>query len=181
MEDFDAMDSFFEVLEIDTEIEKRKKYLREYTQTNKERDKDKNRARLKKWRKDNQEKSREQDRRKRQKSLGIDLLKTRAKDRDKKLKHRFGISIEKYYQILSDQNNGCAICGIEHNGKIGNKHKYNTSEDLDRNKLFSVDHDHKTGGIRGLLCTKHNNGLGCFDDDIDLLEKAIKYLKKYRK
>lgn len=178
-DDEDAIDNLFELLETETEVEKRRKYLREYTQKHKERDKEKNAARTRKWRVENIEKVREQGRRNRAKSLGEDLPKTRSKDRNKRLR-KFGITIEDYHELLKNQGGGCAICGIEHNGQIGNKHKYNTSEDLDRDKLFSVDHDHRTNKVRGLLCTRCNNALGCFDDRIELLERSIEYLKKYR-
>jgi len=41
-----------------------------------------------------------------------------------------------------------------------------------------MDHCHKTNKIRGLLCGKCNSAIGFFDDDTELLEKAIDYLKK---
>jgi hypothetical protein len=51
--------------------------------------------------------------------------------------------------------------------------------------VLEVDHDHKTGIMRGLLCPRHNKGLGFFSDKPELLEAAAKYLRinaegKYR-
>ncbi len=43
---------------------------------------------------------------------------------------------------------------------------------------LSIDHCHKTGEVRGLLCSKCNSGIGLFRDKIDLLEAAIHYLKQ---
>ena len=42
---------------------------------------------------------------------------------------------------------------------------------------LSIDYNHNTGKIRKLLCHRCNHGLGNFLDDIDLLSKAIQYLK----
>ena len=42
-------------------------------------------------------------------------------------------------------------------------------------------HDKNTGEIRGLLCSDCNRGLGCFNDDTEIMEKAISYLKKDNK
>ncbi len=46
-------------------------------------------------------------------------------------------------------------------------------------KKMEVDHDHKTKKIREMLCSRCNGALGQFLDNIDLLKKAIKYLKKH--
>lgn len=64
--------------------------------------------------------------------------------------------------LLSKQNNRCGICG---------------NEFLKDDKI-SVDHDHKTGIVRGLLCHACNVGLGLFRDEIERLKKAIDYLKR---
>ena len=81
------------------------------------------------------------------------------------IKGKYGITHTDYEYILRKQNNTCAICNLEQNSSI-TKHMF-------------VDHNHKTGKIRGLLCSKCNFGLGNFKDDIELLENAIKYLKNH--
>jgi len=47
-------------------------------------------------------------------------------------------------------------------------------------KLTHLDHCHKTGRIRGVLCNNCNTGLGKFYDDIELLKTAINYLQKFQ-
>lgn len=79
------------------------------------------------------------------------------------LKRKYGISLDEYNVQLEKQEFKCALCG-------GN-------ETHDKHKVLAVDHCHKTGKIRGLLCFKCNSGLGSFNDDINLLIKAITYLK----
>ena len=84
--------------------------------------------------------------------------------RERILKHRHGITIEDYNQLLLKQNGKCAICGsITPNRK--------------NRQNFCVDHDHKTGKIRGLLCEKCNRGIGMLQDDPVILQQAIDYLK----
>jgi hypothetical protein len=86
----------------------------------------------------------------------------KSEHRNTQLKSDYNITLDEYNEILIKQNNGCAICGKTINGK----------------RNMCVDHDHETGRVRGLLCSHCNWGLGHFKDNIDLLENAIKYLKK---
>lgn len=77
------------------------------------------------------------------------------------LQKNYGLSEEEYNKLFNKQHGECAICGTE-------------QKDL-RHKL-SVDHNHTSNKIRGLLCGKCNRGLGYFKDSKTLLNSAIKYL-----
>lgn len=81
--------------------------------------------------------------------------------KDSRLNKNYGITLEQYNKILKDQENKCAICG---------------ESDPNHQNGFCVDHDHKTGKIRGILCNACNRGLGYFKDDTSVLSNAIKYL-----
>lgn len=89
-------------------------------------------------------------------------------NRRQALKSKFGITPEKYVEMLLAQNGVCAVCSKPetsiHNGKV---------------RPLSVDHDHETGAVRDLLCGKCNSGLGYFNDDLTLMAKAIGYLRRH--
>lgn len=89
--------------------------------------------------------------------------------RRKDILRKFGITLEEYNALLIKQNGVCAICQCKEKAK---------SVKGDRIKELAVDHSHKTGKIRGLLCMSCNKGLGSFDDDINKLYLAIKYLEE---
>jgi Recombination endonuclease VII len=91
--------------------------------------------------------------------------KERAKENERKrtLKIR-GIREEDFNEMFKQQNGKCAICGTHQN---------------DLNKFLCIDHSHKTNKIRGLLCNNCNRGIGHLKDDINILLKAIDYLKQY--
>ena len=71
---------------------------------------------------------------------------------------------------LPDADHVCPICGLneEETAGIGNK----------KNGSWVVDHNHVTGSFRGWLCHRCNRAIGCFEDSIDRMEKAIAYLRK---
>ncbi len=83
------------------------------------------------------------------------------------LRIKYGLSLEDYNKLLSDQDGGCAICKREDSGR-----------ERDKNRRLVVDHDHTTNQVRGLLCHRCNVGLGCFDDSPELMATAINYLQQ---
>lgn len=85
------------------------------------------------------------------------------------LKKQYGITIADYKQMAYEQNNCCAICGEMETGKD----QYGAA------RLMPVDHCHKTGKVRALLCSHCNKALGGFKDDPKLLIKAAKYIEKH--
>lgn len=89
-------------------------------------------------------------------------------DRKRNNLRRYGISLEQYDNMLLKQNGVCAICKQYETMK----NKKGTICNL------SVDHDHETGLVRGLLCRNCNVGLGNFSDDIRVMRVAIAYLSK---
>lgn len=90
----------------------------------------------------------------------------RADRRRKGLWEYYKITEEQYWQMHADQNGVCLICGGRQKGRGA------------KNNVLSVDHNHDTGKIRGLLCTNCNTGIGNLRDSIKLLKKAIEYLKE---
>ena len=78
---------------------------------------------------------------------------------DIRLLQRYNITSRDYDKLLAAQNGRCAICRKPPNGR-----------------RLSVDHDHVTGKVRGLLCQKCNAILGLADDSIAILIEATEYL-----
>lgn len=83
---------------------------------------------------------------------------------------RYGITPEDKEKMIENQGYKCAICGEEIFLFRDTKNK--------KKDIAHVDHDHKTGKVRGLLCQECNSGLGKFRDNTDYLLSAISYLKK---
>lgn len=131
-----------------------------------------------KWQRNNVEKCTEYSRRYREKyPEDPKVKKIRHEDwsarnpdkvRNNALKSAYGITLEEEQRMIKAQNGCCAICK-----------KPETVKDyrLDRVKNLCVDHNHDTLKVRGLLCSRHNKALGLFDDNIELLQQAIEYLR----
>jgi hypothetical protein len=81
---------------------------------------------------------------------------------------RHGQTTKEYQALLDKQNGQCAICGARegHRSSRG------------RECRLAIDHDHRSGAVRGLLCNNCNRGLGRFKDSVDLLEAALRYLQR---
>lgn len=84
-----------------------------------------------------------------------------AKSRKQRLR-KYGLTEDDYNKMLVAQDYKCAICKSNKPGGRGR---------------FHVDHCHKTGKVRKLLCTRCNTMLGMVNDDITILEAGIDYLR----
>lgn len=87
----------------------------------------------------------------------------RAHAHKRHLVREFNLTSEQYEELFFVQNGCCGICGIKQD---------------QMNRRLAVDHDHQTGGIRGLLCMSCNIVLGKMKDSVHLLSRAIGYLAK---
>lgn len=81
------------------------------------------------------------------------------------LAKRYGVSKDQFMRLLQEQNGVCAICKCEMASA--------------RFKRPSVDHCHKTGRVRGLLCSCCNTGLGLFKDSPERFRSAIAYIDRH--
>ena len=80
--------------------------------------------------------------------------------RRRSIKHKYGISLQEYDQLLDHQKGACAICKTTPHTRL------------------CIDHDHKTGRIRGLLCRKCNTAIGLLRESESNLLRAITYLRQ---
>lgn len=83
-----------------------------------------------------------------------------------RIKKRHGVTQHEYETMLDEQDGVCALCGA-------------SPEDDGRTKRLAVDHDAKTGRVRGLLCKRCNMGIGYFDDDSGRLADAGRYVTQF--
>lgn len=83
-----------------------------------------------------------------------------ARDLDKARNRcrKYGITLDEYYTLKETAE--CEVCK--------------------RPDKLVIDHDHKTGQVRGLLCQNHNMGIGLFNESIEHMQSAIQYLQKHQ-
>jgi hypothetical protein len=81
-----------------------------------------------------------------------------------KRKNGYHLPVGGYDRLFAQQGGQCAICGTDQPGG--------------RYVRLLVDHCHRTGKVRGLLCHGCNAGLGLFKDEPERLVAAAAYLKK---
>lgn len=87
--------------------------------------------------------------------------------REKDLYRWYGITIKQYELMAKKQKEVCAICS-----------QPETLKRYDKITHLAVDHCHKTGSVRGLLCNNCNRAIGLLKNNPKLLRKAAKYLEK---
>ena len=76
---------------------------------------------------------------------------------------RFNITVEEQHEMLKNQNNCCAACGIE----------------MKSGKGTNLDHNHNTGEIREFLCLNCNVAIGYLQDSSSRAELLAAYLKRH--
>ncbi len=85
--------------------------------------------------------------------------------RRSKLKTAYGLTPEQYEEMSKAQGGRCAACGVV--------------PTYGRGRGLQVDHNHTTGGLRGLLCTKCNQALGLLDENPVKIRNLIEYLARW--
>lgn len=90
-------------------------------------------------------------------------------ERERNLIRKYGITTEQYNNKLNEQNSVCAICeNVESSRSRTGGHK-----------KLAVDHCHNSLKIRGLLCWRCNGTIGKVEDNIELMQKMIDYIRKH--
>jgi phage gp36-like protein len=84
------------------------------------------------------------------------------------IKSRYGISIGDYNKMLIDRNFCCDICG------------YRQPQNATKQERLYIDHCHIKNKVRGLLCFYCNTAIGYFKDNVEVINKSIKYLEKWK-
>lgn len=121
----------------------------------------KKKARQKRWYEENKERQCRKERAR--------YKEVKDRDTSSRLKKKFGITLEDYNAMLALQGGRCAVCGTDK--KIKDKHG--------NLRRLAVDHDHKTGKVRQLLCSPCNTSIGLVKENVKTLLNMIDYIKKH--
>ena len=81
----------------------------------------------------------------------------------------YGLTVDQYDEMLTAQGGVCAICNLP---------ETHVSSFTKKIRRLSIDHDHKTGKIRGLLCSSCNRAIGLLGDDAERIKAVLTYLEK---
>ena len=89
----------------------------------------------------------------------------RHRTRERGLQRNYGMTQADFDSMLEAQNGKCKIC-------------HRSAEEAQcRHGVLHVDHDHKTGEVRYLLCDRCNRTLGLLEEDVELMEAMIEYVR----
>lgn len=130
--------------------EKIRAYHKKYNELNKEK--------IRMYRVANRESARQKD--------NEHYQRTKERHREVWASKKYGISVEGYRNLVQRHEGKCGLCG-----------EPEISKDKQGNvKRLAVDHRHKDGKVRGLLCQRCNQAIGLLREDLSLIKKVIKYL-----
>ena len=113
----------------------------------------------KEWRQQAENRIRDSAYRKKYRADPTKVERIRELGRKSNRRQKYGLTEEAYEALLEAHDYQCAICfGTE---------------------VLCVDHDHETGKVRGILCSRCNSGIGMLRDSLLLVQKASEYLEKH--
>lgn len=82
------------------------------------------------------------------------------------LRQKYGLTVEQHDALVVAQGGVCALCGALGHGRTGGGGRHDGSRKWKADS-WPVDHDHKTGRVRGLLCHKCNIRVGAYENLIE--------------
>lgn len=126
-------------------------------EASRKRNREADRQRAKRWRAANPDKVRAG----RERYLEANRERINARKRAQRIIKQYDLLPDEYEALLAHQKGLCAICREPGKGRWGK---------------LCIDHDHKTGKVRGLLCSDCNLGIGKLKDDVKLVRRAAAYL-----
>ena len=86
--------------------------------------------------------------------------------RERNIRNTYSISLDELRELMDKQKGCCDICGdsLAHPDSVNS---------------YSIDHNHSSGKVRGLLCCHCNSAIGYVREDEKIIENLVKYLRKH--